>query len=137
MALDVITKLEADITAAKAEVASCEAQLAAAEARLVKLLTAREILVSYGEAEVDDDVTARRATLADRIEQALLTKGPATPAEILQRLSAIGVITTQAAISTTLSRMKAAQRVTNVSGRWQVVARLTPGAARSETVGGQ
>ena len=91
MSLDVIAKLEADISAAKAEVALCEAQLAAAETRLAKLISAREVFASYRSGEVVGEEPLRKATLADRIEQALSTKGPATPVEIRQRLSEAGV----------------------------------------------
>ena len=134
MIVDVIAKLDEDIAAAKAEVALFEAQLAATEAKLAKLLTAREIFASYGVVDADRKEFVRKVTLADRIEQALMTKGPAGPAEVRRRLADADVHTSQAAVHTTLSRMKTAGRVTNASGRWRVTTRTASATARAEYV---
>lgn len=121
MTSNVISKLEADIVAAREEVTAHEAQLAAAQSRLAKLLSAKEILLQYGVATDPDAEGTSNKTLADRIEQLLTEKGPTRPSNIHKMLDELHVSTTQAAVNTTLSRMKAAHRATNLSGLWEAV----------------
>jgi hypothetical protein len=123
---ELVSRLDVEISAAKAEVASSGAQLAAAEARLKRLVAAKEVYNSHMAAPAENGRTTRKATLADRIEQTLSATGPATADEIHQKLSATDVNTTRAAITTTLSRMKVARRLTNSSGRWRLVADPAP-----------
>jgi hypothetical protein len=116
-----------------AEISVIEAELAAKQSRLSKLRSARELLAEYHEPAVPrhggtNDAApkreaaksaARRLSLQDRIERALLD-GPTRRAELLGRVLGTGAETTTAAITTTLSRMRAKGDVINVDGNWNI-----------------
>jgi hypothetical protein len=115
------------------EIAALEADLAAMRSRLAKLRSAREVLAEYRgphdvvtsrtkrAASIDEKSLPgkRRTTLQDHIERAL-SGGPATRAELLARVLGTGAETTEAAITTTLSRLRARGDVTNVDGNWKI-----------------
>jgi hypothetical protein len=117
----------------EAEIAAVEADLAAMRLRLVKLRSAREVLAEYhGPHGVVSSRTkrapsirekslagTRRVTLQEHIESAL-SEGPAKRAELLGRVLGTGAETTEAAITTTLSRLRARGDVTNVDGNWKI-----------------
>jgi len=116
-----------------AEISAVEAELAATQARLSRLRSARELLAEYSEQPIPRQgrkkgappiretakSAERRLSLQDRIERALLD-GPTRRAELLSRVLGTGAATTAAAITTTLSRMRARGDLTNVDGNWNI-----------------
>ena len=116
-----------------AEISAVEAELATVQSRLSKLRSARELLAEYSEPPVPRrgrkegappiretaKSAGRRLSLQDRIERALLD-GPTRRAELLSRVLGTGAATTAAAITTTLSRMRARGDLTNVDGNWNI-----------------
>jgi hypothetical protein len=116
-----------------AEISAVEAELAAARSRLSRLRSARELLAEFHEPPVPRKAgkkgappireaakpPARRLSLQERIERAL-SEGPTRRAELLSRVLGTGAETTAAAITTTLSRMRARGDVTNVGGNWNI-----------------
>jgi hypothetical protein len=116
-----------------AEISAVEAELAATQSRLAKLRSAREVLAEYHgpatfvptnkrrvpPAREESQRETSRVTLQERIEKAL-SEGSIRRGEILNRVLATGAKTTEAAITTTLSRMHTRGDVTNVDGNWSI-----------------
>jgi hypothetical protein len=116
-----------------AEISAVEAELVATQSRLTKLRSAREVLAEYHgpatfvstskrrtpPAREESQRETSRVTLQERIEKAL-SEGPIRRGELLSRVLAAGARTTEAAITTTLSRMHTRGDVTNVDGNWSV-----------------
>jgi len=110
-----------------AEISCVEAELSSAQARLRKLRDAREVLTEYNggrKLQLAGDAAkpvARHVTLGDKIE-ATLSDGPCTRRELVGRMIGAGVQTTEASITTTLSRMRARGDLINSDGKWRLPA---------------
>lgn len=119
MAPDVFDKIDT-------EIANVEAEISAAQARLAKLRSAREVLAEIRHGASPEAYSARRApanrriSLRDHIEERIRAQGQCVRGDLFQRLLASGVVTTEAALATTLTRMKARGLVNNRAGVWDV-----------------
>lgn len=106
-----------------AEISTVEAELIATQQRLTKLRSAREVLAQFGfdkrprRKPAGAGPASRRVTLQDRIREAL-SGGPGKRDQILDRLSKVGVVTTEAALTTTLYRMRKLGAVATNEGVW-------------------
>jgi hypothetical protein len=116
----ILKQIDADIAA---EEASIKSALAASNTKIAKLRAAREVVSGYGDIQQDESEGIARISLADKIENVILDRGPSDAGSIYSALEAAGHSTTANAVSTTLSRMKGVDRMTNENGQWDFTAR--------------
>jgi hypothetical protein len=99
-------------------------QISYHQEELRKLQAAREVIVALGDEDGGSDgEETQPVKLTDMIENIILHGGPMASAVILEQTEQRGHEATRGTVYTTLSRMKANDRLLNDDGKWDLTAK--------------